>query len=520
MSGGIGGWVTKRAFLHGEKVALVAGERRLTYAELDLRTDRVAAGLADHGVRRGDRVAVLLLNSIEFLELLLGCAKLGAILVPVNVRLSAREIGFILSDSGADVFVFHAPLGGAARAALGEPGVRVRHTLLVGGEPADGEQEFEAFVAAGKAGRPAGEIAGAEVAFIMYTSGTTGSPKGAMLTHDNIWWNAINVLGTEQGLRHQDVTVTVAPMFHIGGLGVHSLPLLYVGATNVVLPTFDPRTTLAAMVEHRATVQFMVPAMWTALTQVPDFDSYDLSALTFGMGGGSPCPLPLLSFFQQRGLPFTEGFGMTETAPLVSVLDAAHVTSHAGSIGRAAMHVEARIVDDDDRDIPPDHVGELVVRGPNVFVGYWMRPAETAEAFRNGWFHTGDLGRMDREGFITLVDRKKDMIISGGENVYPIEVEQVLFGHPDVLDVAVVGAPDPRWGEAVVAVVVPRRDGSSGPRLDRDALIAWSRDRLAHFKCPREVHVVEELPRNATGKLLKTALRARYTGVEGGVVRR
>ena len=518
MDHGIGRWVTRRAFLHGGRAAFISGDTIRTYSELDERTDRLASALLGLGVRRGDRVAVLLVNSMEFMEVLIGSAKIGAVTVPINVRLAGAEIGYILADAGADVFVFHGALGGSALPALEEPGVRVRHRVRAGDSPGTGETGYEDLVAQGSHGALDSDVRGSDPAFIMYTSGTTGRPKGAILTHDNLLWNAINMLGTEQGLRGSDVTLAVAPMFHIGGLGVHTLPLLYVGGTSVILSSFDPAGTLKAMAESRVTVQFMVPAMWSALTQQPDFDSHDLSALQFAMGGGSPVPLTVIDFMRERGVPFSEGFGMTETAPLVSVLDSAHVASRAGSIGRVAVHVDARIVDADDRDVPADTVGELLVRGPNVFAGYWMRPEATAEAFRGGWFHTGDLGRMDSEGFITLVDRKKDMIISGGENVYPIEVEQVLFRHHAVRDAAVVGGPDDTWGERVVAVVVA--DPAAGAEPDGDELISWCRERLAHFKCPREVHIVTELPRNATGKLLKTELRRRFTGVEGGVVTR
>ncbi|PXY17455.1 acyl-CoA synthetase [Prauserella muralis] len=516
MNRGIGAWVTKRAFLQGDSKAFVAGERTFTYADADRRTDQLASALAGLGVRRGDRVAALMVNSVEFLETLLACAKLGAIMVPINVRLAAMEVGFILGDSGADVLVFNGQFTDIVRGALTEPGVRVRHTVQVGDGGYEDGLAYDELLASGPADFAAADVAGTDTAMLMYTSGTTGRPKGAMLTHDNLLWNAINVLGTEHPLSSRDVTVTVAPMFHIGGLGVHSLPLLYVGGTNVILPNFDPVGTLTAMAEHRATVQFMVPAMWVAITQVPNFGSYDLSSLELAMGGGAPCPLPMIEFLNERGVPFIEGFGMTETAPLVSILDSAHARSKAGSIGRVAMHVEARIVDDDDRDVPTNTVGELVLRGPNIFAGYWMRPEATAEAFRNGWFHTGDLGRMDEEGYITLVDRKKDMIISGGENVYPIEVEQVLFKHPKVADAAVVGGPDPRWGERVVAVVVP--DPAAGRDPAPEELVTWCRERLAHFKCPREVHFVDALPRNATGKLLKTVLREKYAGVTDGVV--
>jgi acyl-CoA synthetase (AMP-forming)/AMP-acid ligase II len=301
----------------------------------------------------------------------------------------------------------------------------------------------------------------------------------------------------------------------MGGLGVHTLPLICVGGTNVLLPAFDPEQALAAMARERVTVQFLVPAMWAALMAVPGFGSNDLSALELAVTGGAPCPLPVLEYFQSKGVPFQEGFGMTETAPGVSMLDADHVKEKAGTVGRAQFHVQTRIVDENDRDVPTDQVGELVVRGPNVFAGYWGLPEATAEAFRGGWFHTGDMGRMDAEGFITLVDRKKDMIISGGENVYPIEVEQVLYRHPSVREVAVVGVPHEKWGETPIAVVALK----DGEQATGDDLINYARERLAHFKCPTRVEYVPELPRNATGKVLKTTLRKEFGGQETAVQR-
>ena len=255
-------------------------------------------------------------------------------------------------------------------------------------------------------------------------------------------------------------------------------------------------------------MQFLVPAMWAALMAVPDFDSHDLSSLELAVTGGAPCPLPVLEFFMGKGVPFQEGYGMTETAPSVTILDADHVKEKSGTIGRPVFHVRTRIVDADDRDVPVDEVGELVVRGPNVFAGYWGLPDATAEAFRGGWFHTGDLGRVDSEGYITLVDRKKDMIISGGENVYPIEVEQVLYRHPAIREVAVIGIPHDKWGETPIAVAALH----DGAQVADDELIAYARERIAHFKCPTRVEYVPELPRNAAGKVLKTTLRAQFGG--------
>lgn len=515
MDRGLGRWVTKRARLQGDKTAFVVEGDRTSYVDLEDTMNRLAHAFMEVGLRRGDRVACMLRNSVELIEVLLACAKLGPIMVPINWRLSAAEIGYILADSGADIFVLDGSLAASGRGALGEHGVRVRQLAVVAGEVGTGETSFGDLVGSGGAEGLDADVAGDDVAVIMYTSGTTGRPKGAMLTHDNLLWNVVNMLGTQAAVRATDVTIAVAPMFHIGGLGVHTLPLLYVGGTSVIMATFDPTETLRAMQEHAATVQFMVPAMWTAVTQVPDFDSYDLSALRLAVGGGAPCPLPMIAFLRERGVEFTEAFGMTETAPLVSVLDSEHVRSKAGSIGRVAMHVDACIAGDHDQEVPAGTVGELLVRGPNVFGGYWMNAQATAEVFRSGWFHTGDLVRMDEEGFITLVDRKKDMIITGGENVYPIEVEHVLFQHPAVVDAAVIGAPDAQWGEKVVAVVVGR-PGSEPPNPEE--LVQWCRQRLAHYKCPKEVRFTEALPRNATGKVLKRELRLHLSGGDGAAL--
>ena len=389
----------------------------------------------------------------------------------------------------------------------------MRARVVVGGEPADGETDFEQMLASGEPRAFGINVAGSDLCCLMYTSGTTGRPKGAMLTHDNHLWNAINTLLGHR-LRGTDRTVTVLPMFHIGAWA-HALPLLYAGGTNVLLPAFDPEQTLATMARERVTIQLLVPAMWAALMAVPDFESYDLSALELAITGGAPCPLPVLEYFQGKGVPFQEGFGMTETSPSVSLLDADHVKEKNGSIGRPLFHVETRIVDENDRDVRTGQVGELVLRGPSIFAGYWGLPEATAEAFRGGWFHTGDMGRMDEEGFITLVDRKKDMIITGGENVYPIEVEQVLYRHSAVREVAVVGVPHAKWGEAPIAVVALK----DGAQAAGDELIGYARERLAHFKCPTRVEYVPELPRNATGKVLKTTLRKEYGGQETAVQR-
>jgi fatty-acyl-CoA synthase len=518
MDAGIGSWVAGRAFRDPAGIALIDGDtgRRRTFAELHARTSALADALHQRGVRRGDRVALLALNSPEFLEVLLAAAKLGAITVPVNFRLSADEVRYVLTDSGASALLYSGQLAAVAKAAA--DGLHV-HTLTeippAADRAAGGASEYEDLLASGSPEPLERDVAESDIAMIMYTSGTTGFPKGAMLTHANLLWQSVHAMSMYEGLSRYDVTVTSAPLFHIGGLAVLTVPLLYLGGTSVILEGFEPAQVIAAMAEHKATVMFLVPAMWVALSRCPEIDRDGLVPPRQSVSGGAPAPLPMLEFFAGRGWNFAEGFGLTETSPGCSLLDREHIVAKAGSIGQPVTHLRWKLVDDGDREVPAGTVGELIVQGPNVFAGYWGKPAETAEAMRGGWFHTGDLGRADSDGYVTLVDRKKDMVITGGENVYPIEVEQALFGHPDVEDVAVVGVPDEKWGETVMAAVVKK----AGSPLTEAGLIAWVRDRLAHFKCPRRVEFVAELPRNATGKLLKRELRAAYGHGESSFTR-
>ena len=380
---------------------------------------------------------------------------------------------------------------------MDEPGVRVRKVIALG-------NEYDDLLATADPKPMTAMAERHDVAVIMYTSGTTGRPKGAMITHENLRANAVAVTSAF-GLRSSDVTVTALPMFHIGGLGLYTLPLIYLGGRNVILPSFDPVAVLNAVVAERVTQLLLVPTMWQAIMNVPDLERYDLSSLDCALTSGAPAPVSVLDFLARSGIPFREGFGMTECAPSISLLDSEYVREKAGSIGRPLFGIDLRLVDDLDRDVPVGTVGEVLVRGDNVFVGYWMRPDETAHALRDGWFHTGDMGRADEEGFITLVDRKKDMLISGGENVYSREVEVVVAAIPGVRDVAVVGAAHEKWGETPVAFVVLDKDAV----LAADDVIAFTRQRLAGFKTPTRVEFIEALPTSATGKVQKNILRER-----------
>ncbi|MDA8192409.1 MAG: long-chain fatty acid--CoA ligase [Thermaerobacter sp.] len=500
---GIGYWIRRRAELFPEAWALSDADQDMTFGVFNRQVNRLAQAMRREGIRPGDRVAGLMLNSIPFLQTLFACAKLGAIFVPINFRLTAPEIRYILEDAGVSGILYHKVFAAAVEPAcsaqvkqwpvgdLGSGLVNPFPPELIG----DSEQEPEL------------PIDPVSPHVMMYTSGTTGRPKGAMISHRNATWNAIQLMLHQAGLRPGDVILTVAPMFHIGGLGVHTLPAIYQGLPVVLLPRFDAQEVLAAVSQHRVTALFLVPAMWMAISQAPDFDSLDLTSLRVLISGGAPCPIPIIEFFQSRGLNFLEGFGMTETAPNSMILDSKDAVRKNGSIGLPLFHQEARVVAPDGRDVLPGEVGELVLRGPNIFEGYWNNPRATAAAFAGGWFHTEDLARQDDEGFFYLVDRQKDMLISGGENVYPVEVEQVLYRHPAVREVAVIGVPDARWGEVPLAVIA-LREGAQAPSLAD--LTAFCESQLARFKIPKHVVVTEGLPRNATGKVLKTVLRKQY----------
>jgi fatty-acyl-CoA synthase len=513
----IGGWLAAQLSRNPDGIAIVDGRSgaRATYREAEDRAARLAAALRASGVRQGDRVALLSTNNPDLLIVLFAVAKLGAITVPLNFRLAPEELAYILGDSGAALVLASADVVPLARDAVAATDGTVDRIVVIGDGEAGGHESLADFVGAvAPLARPVPADAD-DVCLLMYTSGTTGRPKGAMLTHGNITWNAINMVGAGDGLRRSDVTLSVAPLFHIGALGIYSLPLLYLGGTVVTIDRFDPALTLELMDREGVTVQFLVPTMWNAVMRCPQIAEFDASRIRWVMTGGAPCPLPVISFFTERGWPFLEGFGLTETSPTCTVMDSRRVLDKAGSVGRPLRHVECRVTADDGSDVADGEPGELLVRGPHVFAGYWRLPDATASALAGGWFHTGDIAVRDDEGFHTIVDRKKDMIITGGENVYPVEVERVLTGMPGIADVAVIGVPDETWGERVLAVVVPEPGGT----VDADDVIAFCRSRLAHYKCPRRVEVVEQIPRNATGKIVKGSLRSAFGGTAAVLTR-
>lgn len=489
-------WMARRAILSPEKIAVIdaATEARLNYRQLDERATRLANFLrAQCGVRAQDRIAVLALNRTETLEAFFAAAKLTAILVPLNYRLTLPELSYILSDCAPRVLFYEAefaPLVSELRQQLS-----ITHCLSF-------EQYEDAIGQAAATPIEVEQFDAEMTAMIIYTSGTTGHPKGAMLSHRMLTWNAINTnLGWD--LVSSDVTTVHAPLFHTGGFNVLTLPLLHSGGTCVMLRAFDAEQWLAAIEKHRCTVVFGVPTMFQMMLDAPRFAESNLSSLRFFISGGAPCPIPLIEAFQQRGVSFTQGFGLTEVGPNCFKLDLQDAVHKAGSIGFPTFHSAARIVDKDGRDVPRGEVGELILQGLHVCSGYWRNAEATAQALADGWFHTGDLARQDEEGYFYVAGRAKDMIISGGENIYPAEVEAVLHAHAAVAAAAVVGLPDAKWGERPVAAIVKRPQAE----VTEAELISFCQDKLARYKIPKRIYFLSEFPLSGSGKIVKRLIK-------------
>ncbi|WP_106401153.1 long-chain-fatty-acid--CoA ligase [Actinocorallia populi] len=500
--------VARHAHTRPDGVALRFEGASTTWAELDRRVRALAGGLHARGVRQGDRVAVLMTNRPEFVETVVAANLLGAIAVPVNFRLSAAEAAYIVADSGARMLVADgglAPLAAAVRS-MGD----LEPACLVTGESPIDAERYEAVLAEG-AEPPSVPVGERDTALIMYTSGTTGRPKGAMLSHLNLLMQSFTLVRAWRLFGDDEVNLCASPLFHIGAIGSVA-PMLMVGATTVIMPSgqFDAAATLGLIEAERVTSAFLVPAQWQVLCAEPSAPHRARSLRTISWGA-APATVTLLERMAEV-FPHAANvavFGQTEMSPVTCALEAADALRKIGSVGRPVATVAARIVDAAMKDVAPGEVGEIVYRGPSTMSGYWNAPEATAEAFEGGWFHSGDLVRADEEGFLYVVDRKKDMIISGGENIYCAEVENVLAAHPDVAEVAVVGVPHEKWGETPLAVIVPAA-GRRAPTAPE--LAGWCRDRLASYKKPTAVAVVAELPRNASGKVLKHELRAAHSG--------
>jgi fatty-acyl-CoA synthase len=497
-------WIAHFGRRTPDKVAAVdlASERRFTYAEFDSRIARLAAHLRDRlKVGRGDRIAVLALNTTDTLEIQFACGRIGAIFLPLNTRLTVPELQFIVGDAAPKVMVHDADL---AEIALSVAKLcHVERSLLLG---PDGS--YEAAIAAAKPLDRSEDVTLDDVSTIMYTSGTTGQPKGAIITHGMTFWNCVN-LGGPAFISPSSVLLTVLPLFHTGGLNCYTNPVLHAGGTVLIMRAFDPGAALQLISDPARGINsfFGVPSIYQFMAQHPAFESADFSRLIIGGVGGAPMPVPLLKVWEARGVALQQGYGMTETSPAVLTLDRQDAARKAGSSGKPVLHTEVRIVRPDGRDADVGELGELWVKGPNVTPGYWNRPDANVSSFTDGWLHTGDATRVDEDGFYYIVDRWKDMYISGGENVYPAEVENVLHQIAAIAEAAIIGVPDAQWGEVGMAIVALK----PGHTLTEAEIHAHCAENLARFKCPRLIRFVDALPRNATGKIHKPTLRKTFS---------
>jgi len=487
---GVGDWVHRRRVKSADAVALVSGDARVTYAALAARIDRLASALTSRGIAKGDRVAYLGPNAPEFLETLFAVTSLGAIFVPLNTRLAAGEIGYAVADSGSTLVIVDPSLAALVPADAA--------TIVVG-------DDYESFLASGDDVHVDHPVSLDDPLAILYTSGTTGRPKGAVLTHGNLTWNAINAI-VDYDVTSAEVALMVSPLFHVASLGMGALPTLLKGGTLVLQPRFEPAAVLSAIEEHGVTSLSGVPTTFQMLAEHPAWASTDLSSLTKLTCGGSAVPARVAAAYEERGLAFSSGYGMTETAPGATSLAPRHSASHATTSGLPQFFTSVRVVSRSGDPMPAGELGEIQVAGPNVIPGYWQLPDASAAAFDGPWFKSGDLGFLDDDGFLTIADRAKDMFISGAENVYPAEVEQLIMELPSVESVAVIGVPDDKWGEVGLAVVIP----VGGATVTQEEIAAHLDGRIARYKIPKSTVTVSELPRTASGKVRKSELRERY----------
>ena len=493
------------------KTGLVCGDTRWSFAEFDAVVDRVAAGLSRLGVAKASRVAVLARNSHGFAALRFALARLGAVLVPINFMLKAEEVAYILRHAQAQVLATDSGLAKTARSAAALDTAVKQFLWLPSEEPTQPVAGMASFddLARGGGAPPAVDLASSDLAQIVYTSGTESSPKGAMLTHDAVLWQYASC-AVDASIATGDVMLHALPLYHCAQLDVFLGPAIYVGATSIVTARPTPDNLLPLIARHGISSFFAPPTVWISLLRSPLFDQTDLGTLRKGYYGASIMPVEVLRELAQR-LPdvgFWNLYGQTEIAPLATMLGPQDQLRKPGSCGRAVLNVESRVVDEDMHDVQPGAVGEIVHRSPHLMLGYFHDDERTQAAFRGGWFHSGDLATIDEEGFITVVDRKKDMIKPGGENVASREVEEMIYRLPAVSEVAVIGVPHPRWVEAVTAVIVVK----TGQQLTQQQVLDHCNEHMAGFKAPKNVVFAESLPKNPSGKLLKRELRQRYQG--------
>ena len=481
-------WLARRASLTPHKPALITADgREITYERLNAEAGQLASSLAGRGMGKGERVAVLAQNGPEYLELFFAVQKLGLVLVPLNYRLSVKELEFILRDSGSSLLLYdESQEATAANLNRSCPSLPIKRAF-----------------AFNTSGQDKGAVVdGEDIWVILYTGGTTGFPKGARLSYRMITWNAFNTV-VSWGLGHSDRAPVYTPFFHTGGLNVLTTPLIMAGGTTILPGPFQAGQALEIISRYKPTVVFMVPTMYKMLLEQSLFDKTDFGSVRFCIAGGAPCPVDVSEAFARRGILFRQGYGLTEGGPNCFWLPDEYAAGKPGAVGRPVFFNEVRLVDQEAQPVRPGQVGELTMRGPHLFSGYWRNEKATHDALVDGWLFTGDLAACDEDGHYHIVDRKKDVIISGGENIYPAEIEAVLSVHPAVAEAAVVGVPDELWGEVPKAVLVLK----DGFQISAEEVVSFCAVRLGRYKKPKTVEFRPALPKSATGKILKRELK-------------
>ncbi len=505
----IGDYLARRELYSPDKLAFIdAGknpEWRLTYRQANRRANQLANWLKSQGITKHDRVAILARDGYEHLDTFFACAKLGAIHTALNWRLNWQELLEIFQNVAPQLLIFENDFKNTVEPLVSAYPLSLLH---LDGDGIAGSVKFEDVLqSAPDLAVTTEDLEAEDIAALIFTGGTTGLPKAAQVSHRMIGWNTLNTVIHD--ITHNDIYLNVFPMFHTGGLFVYTLPQVIFGGTTILIHQFDPVQVLDLLEREHATVFAAVPTMYQMLTQAPNWEKADLSSLRFCTSGGAPLPVPLVEkYTREKGIRFKQGFGMTEFGPGIFALAPEDAIRKAGSIGRPNFFVDAQIADADNNLLGPDQEGELVLKGPSYCSGYFNNPEATTEALdERGFFHTGDIARFDSEGYFFIVDRKKDMFISGGENIYPAEIEKVLYQHPAVLMCAVIGLPDPKWGEVGKACVVLKQGSSAS----EDELLQFMTNRLAKYKVPKTVSLLPELPISAAGKILKRELKQRFS---------
>ncbi|OLS16734.1 MAG: Long-chain-fatty-acid--CoA ligase FadD13 [Candidatus Heimdallarchaeota archaeon LC_3] len=507
----VGNWAEKRAELSPERVALIDDitGMKYTYNELNKRSDKLCNVLREKKISKGDRITVFSKNRIELIDLFLATSKIGVILVPLNFRLANPEVEYQINKTTPKLLIYDTSLNNQVLEIKKE--ISVKNFIAMGDNPINNDRQLNSFITeADDKFENNQDLSLDDPHLILFTGGTTGLPKGAVLSHRLIFWNSVNTI-TSWGIRPDDIQPLMFPLFHTGGWNVLFVPFYHMGGTNILMGDFNPERTLEVIEKFKCSLVIGVPTVFQMIAESEMFSKANLSSVRVFISGGAPCPLSIMEKYWKRQKEFKMGYGLTEVGPNNFYLPEKDIKRKPLSVGFPVFHCDMKLVDDENNTVSQGSIGELCLRGPHIFSGYWDDLDETNKTIdSNGWVHTGDLAKKDEEGFYYIVDRKKDMYISGGENIFPVEVEEVIYKHPDILEVAVFGIPNEKWGEVGVAAIATK----SGNKISDDELKQLLEDKLARYKHPKYFQYYKELPKSAAGKILRREVKKSFKNSE------